>query len=83
MEYVIAKVRGKDGQNKDKRKGRKGVVELLELGNPMLFRYTEREGTLRTTPVEAYSPADKFTESSIVIQTENSIYVLKRVKEDA
>lgn len=82
MEYIITSVRGKDGQYKDKRKGRKGVVELLELGKPMLFRYTEREGTLRTSPVEGYSPADKFTERTIVIQTENSIYELRRVRED-
>lgn len=81
MTFVIAKVLGKDGTNKEKRKGHKGTVELLKLGKPMLFRYIEREGTLVTTPVEAYSPADKFSEKSITVQTENSVYVLRREKE--
>ncbi|GIN10171.1 hypothetical protein J26TS2_00380 [Shouchella clausii] len=57
-------------------------VEHLKLSESLIARLVGREDTcLRTSPVEAYN-SDWKTSSILTVQTKNSVYTFRKVKED-
>lgn len=78
MKYTIARVRDLGGNLLEERVGRRGSIDRIELGERMSFHYVEGHGRLVTSPVEAYSPAEWEGAGSIVVQTEDRIYVFKK-----
>ena len=82
--YVIERIRQKNGQPHERearRKGHRVQIVTLEIGSPMILSYPDDGNKiLQTSAVEAFS-VDGAGELSGIIQTRNSVYVLRKLKE--
>lgn len=83
--YVIKRIKDKRFGNFTerhyRRKGHRVFIAHVELGEPLEATYIDDgDKTLLTSPVEAFNP-DWNDSGSLIVQTENSVYVFKKEAE--
>lgn len=79
MNYIVEGIRKHSGGPTSidaKLSGKRAHIEGVMLGAPLILRFSDGK-TLVSSKVEAYN-ADWETSNSLVVQTKNSVYVLRK-----